>query len=126
MMNQSIEPQILACEERLRNAMLQSDVAVLDELLATELVFTNHLGHLMSKEDDLAAHRSGMVKIEKIDLTGQQIKILQDAAIVTVQARIHGSFAGEMSENDFRFTRVWVKSPNADWQLIVAHSSLVA
>jgi len=48
-MDQSIEAQIVECEERLRQAMLQSDVAVLDQLLSPNLIFTNHLGMLMSK-----------------------------------------------------------------------------
>jgi len=33
--------------------MLKSDVNTLDELLSSDLVFTNHLGHLMTKQDDL-------------------------------------------------------------------------
>jgi hypothetical protein len=41
--------------------MLRSDVVVLDELLAPELIFTNHLGRVLGKEDDLAAHRSGVL-----------------------------------------------------------------
>lgn len=37
-MDNSIETQILEAEERLRLAMLHSDVSVLDELLAPELI----------------------------------------------------------------------------------------
>ncbi len=124
-MNSSIKSKIQECEERLKNAMLQSNVSVLDELLAPDLVFTNHLGHLMGKDDDLGAHQSGMLKIEKMDLSDQHIKTLHDAAIVTVQARILGSFAGESSENNFRFTRVWEKMPKGTWQVVVVHSCIV-
>lgn len=124
-MNQSIKTQIQKYEERLKNAMLQSDVSALDELLAGDLLFTNHLGHVMHKEDDLGAHQSGIVKIEKITLSNQQIRILTDAAIVTVQARILGSFAGETAENDFRFTRVWARTATGGWQVVVAHSGLI-
>lgn len=64
-MNDSNRMQIETCEERLRQAMLHSDVSTLDELLADDLLFTNHLGQLMTKQDDLKAHRTGMVKILK-------------------------------------------------------------
>ncbi|MDH5407896.1 MAG: nuclear transport factor 2 family protein [Gammaproteobacteria bacterium] len=114
------------CEERLKNAMLQSDVSALDDLLAPDLVFTNHLGFTMSKQDDLDAHRSGVLKINQIDLSDQKIKVLQDSAVVTVQAHIIGSFNGETSENDFRFTRVWAKASDDHWQIVVGHSCLVA
>jgi ketosteroid isomerase-like protein len=125
-MNQFIAQQIDECENRLKQAMLNSDVNSLDELLASELVFTNHLGRLMSKQDDLQAHRSGMLKIAEIALSDQKIKIIDSVAIVSVQAHIVGSFAGTASKDDIRFTRVWSKTEEGKWQVIAAHSSLVA
>ena len=41
-MTDTIKQEILEAEERLRQAMLDSDVTALDELLAPELIFTNH------------------------------------------------------------------------------------
>jgi Domain of unknown function (DUF4440) len=54
-----LQMQIVEVEDRLRTAMLSSDVAALNELLAPDLIFTNHLGQLLGKDDDLAAYRSG-------------------------------------------------------------------
>lgn len=59
-----IKTQILQAEERLRLAMLNSDVNTLNELLAPELIFTNHLGQVLGKQDDLNAHQSGTLKIQ--------------------------------------------------------------
>ena len=124
-MSQIIETEIKACEEELRAAMLKSDTDLLDRLLLPDLIFTNHLGQLMTKEDDLNAHRSGLVKIDRIELGDLQIKSMGSVAVVTVQARIQGSYRGESSENEFRFTRVWSKNTNNNWQVAVAHSTLV-
>lgn len=49
-------------EEKLRHAMLTSDVAVLDELIADDLVWTMHTGKVVNKQFDLEAHRSGMFR----------------------------------------------------------------
>ena len=117
--------EIQALEEQLKLAMLNSDITSLDELLACDLIFTNHLGQLMTKQDDLNAHKSGWLKIDKIQLFDQQIKVLNDVAIVCVQALILGSFNGESSESKFRFTRVWCKNSQNKWNVTVAHSSLV-
>jgi len=125
-MSKLIEEQIQIAEERLRQAMLESDVSALDDLLASELIFTNHLGQLMSKQDDLAAHRSGGLKIEKIDLSDQRIQISDNVSIVSVQSRILGNFGGISSESIPRFTRIWKKQANETWQVIAAHSSVVA
>jgi hypothetical protein len=51
----SPDAQIVEVENQLRTAMLGSDVTALDDLLAPDLIFTNHLGQLLGKDDDLAA-----------------------------------------------------------------------
>ncbi len=81
---------------------------------------------LMSKQDDLAAHRSGGLKIEEIDLSDQRIQMSDNVSIVSVQSRIVGNFGGISSESILRFTRIWKKQANETWQVIAAHSSVVA
>ncbi len=124
-MNNSVDKEIQESERRLRNAMLQSNINALDELLSDDLIFTNHLGHLMTKQDDLEAHRSGMLNIETLIPSEEHIQIKGDVAVVTMKVRISGSFAGVSSENDFRFTRIWARSSNNTWQIIAAQSCIV-
>lgn len=50
-MNNTLQAQIVEMEDRLRQAMLRSDVSVLDELIASELIFTNHFGQVIGKKD---------------------------------------------------------------------------
>lgn len=124
-MNQSIATQILTAEERLRIAMLNSDVDTLDELLAPELIFTNHLGQVLSKQNDLAAHQSGALEIRELIPSEQNIRFIGDIAIVSVRMGLSGSYAGNESNGDFRFTRVWTLSDRGTWHIAAAHSSLV-
>lgn len=124
-MGDIVKTQIVEMEERLRAAMLNSDVSALDQLLASDLVFTNHLGHLMNKEDDLNAHSSGAIKISHLDMSEQIIRTQKECATVSVRARIKGQFQGNPSDVDMRFTRVWVKASTEHWQVSVAHSCLV-
>jgi hypothetical protein len=65
-MSKHTESQIIEIEERLRQAMLKSDVAELDALIAPELIFTSYLGQLTTKQEDLDMHRSGRIKIGSI------------------------------------------------------------
>ena len=126
-MSNSIDTQIIQAEECLRLAMLGSDVNWLNELLAPELIFTNHLGQIFSKQDDLAAHQSGILKIEELIPSEQHIQLIdKNAAIVTVKVHLVGSYAGTKSNGDFRFTRVWTLSPSGTWHIVAAHSSVVA
>jgi hypothetical protein len=120
-----IETQILQAEERLRLAMLSSDVNTLNELLAPELIFTNHLGQVLGKQDDLNAHQSGALKIQVLTPSEQGIQLKGNIAIVTVRVHLVGSYAGIASAQDFRFTRVWGLSTIDTWQVVAAHSSVV-
>ena len=125
-MSNPIETQIEKSEQRLRIAMCQSDVNALNELLAPELIFTNHLGQVMTKQDDLEAHRSGIVKIETITLLEEHLLFIGDVAIVSVRVRLSGSYAGVKSGSDFRFTRIWALSTGGGWHVVAGHSSVVA
>lgn len=125
-MSNVIQTQILEAEERLRQAMLSSDVSALDELLSPELIFTNHLGQVLRKEDDLDAHRSGLVKITELTPSERHVLLKADAAIVSVRMHLAGSYAGVTLEADFRFTRVWAPSSGGTWQVVAGHSSVVA
>ncbi len=126
-MSNSIKTQIVQAEERLRLAMLSSDVNTLNELLAPELIFTNHLGQVLSKQDDLVAHQSGILKIKVLTPSEQHIQLIQEnVAIVTVKVHLVGSYAGNESNGDFRFTRIWTFSPSDTWHIVAAHSSVVA
>ena len=123
--NNPTEAQILEAEERLRLAMVRSDLTVLDELLAPELVFTNHLGQVLGKQDDLAAHQSGKFKIEVLTPSDCQIQLRGNVAIVTVKINLIGSYDGTDFDNNLRFTRIWTLSSKDTWQIVAAHSSLV-
>jgi len=112
-------------ENQLKNAMLSADVVMLDRLLSADLIFTNHLGQIISKADDLKLHKQGILTIDKMEFSEQAILVLESAAVVTVRAKILGCFEGEQSENIFRFTRVWKNTLNDEWQVVAGHSCRV-
>lgn len=121
-----MEIEIRAAEDRLREAMISSDVGALDELLAPDLIFTNHLGHVLGKKEDLAAHRSGILKINDLRPSEQQIRIVGGVAVVSVRVQVSGTYDGRPANGDFRFTRVWALSPQNTWQVVAAHAGLVS
>ncbi|MDZ4870787.1 MAG: hypothetical protein CLLPBCKN_000175 [Chroococcidiopsis cubana SAG 39.79] len=125
-MSHQIEHQIVEAEEKLRLAMLHSDVKALDELLSPKLLFTNHLGHLVGKEEDLAGHKSGALKLNSLSASEQHILLAGDVAIVSVKMQLSGSYNGTPTNGVFRFTRVWSQSQDGTWQIIAGHSGIVS
>jgi ketosteroid isomerase-like protein len=121
----SKEVQILEAEELLCKAMLESDTVTLDKLLSSNLIFTNHLGQVLGKQDDLDAHKSGLLHISNISVDEQQIKLQQDTAVVFTKVTIRGNYDGNPANGTFRFTRVWQNTEGNHWEVIAAHSSVI-
>jgi len=137
-MHASIIAAIQDAEERLRQAMLSSDIAALEALLDPDLLFVNHMGWTVTREDDLDAHRGGLLKIHALDLSEQCILPRADCAVVSVLARIAGSYNGVPANGTFRFMRTWAPAAVPDpasgsasgsasvmWRVIAASSVMV-
>ncbi len=125
-MNITGENQIINAEECLRQAMLASDVTVLNELLAPDILITSHLGELLEKQDDIGAHESGLIKINELEPSEQHIQIHGEVAIVSVRMKITGSYNDSPANGDFRFTRVWAVSSSGSWHIVAAHIGKIA
>ena len=116
--------KIAELENELIQAMRDSDVETLDRLLADDLVFTNHLGQLVTKQQDLQAHKNHDVSIDSITSRNQDVIMLGNSAVVVTELEITGSYQGREASGRFRFTRVWLNHFGT-WQVVVAHSSKV-
>ncbi len=124
-MNTPSQSQILAAEERLRQAMLQNDVSVLDELIAPDLLFTGINGQLASKADDLAAHQARLLRLTTIEPVQQTIQLHPGFAVVSALMHLVGTYEGAPIDQHLRYTRVWVLAPNGSVQITAGHMSEV-
>lgn len=109
-------------EEKLRQSMLTSDVCTLDELIADDLVWTMHTGLVVNKQYDLEAHRSGIFRFTKLDISDRQIHQYGDCVVVTLRAEIAGTLGDQIFSDTYRFTRVWVQRQQR-WQIVAGHVS---
>jgi Domain of unknown function (DUF4440) len=124
-MSKHPESQIIAIEERLRQAMLKSDVAELDALIAPELIFTNYLGQLVTKEQDLDIHRSGILDFKEIIPSEQHIQLNEGCSVISVKMHILGNYEGTAIDRHYRFTRVWTTSTTGTLQVVAGHVGVV-
>lgn len=118
------ESTIDTLEERLRSAMLTGDVQALDALLADDVTFIDHLGRRVDKLQELEAHRTGILKLDQLDVYDRVIKLLVNAASVSLRARISGTYYGETFSAKVAYTRVWV-CRHGVWRVTSMHYSMV-
>jgi hypothetical protein len=122
-MNNEQQSQILEIEERLRQAMLKSDIAELDALIASELLFTNHFGQIFTKQEDLEAHRSGFLQFTEITPSDRHIRIHPGFTVVSVLMHLLGTYGGTPFDQNIRFTRIWAIASNGSLQIVAGHTS---
>jgi hypothetical protein len=115
---------ILAYEAELRQAMLTSDVAALDRLIDDALVFTSLEGRLVSKAEDLEIHRSGRLRITRLDPSEWRILHLGAIAVVSVRMEAAALFDGAAMSGPLRYTRVWCECPGG-WRVVAGHMGTV-
>ena len=113
----AIEAKIRHLEERLRQAMLKSDVAELDALIDERLLFIGPDSAVYSKKDDLALHRSGAERIARLEVEELRIEIYPSAAIVVLLANMAGVINGQAFEGRFRYMRTWAPA-TLDWRIV--------
>jgi ketosteroid isomerase-like protein len=104
-------------EDTLLQAMLAHDVEKLDALLHDDLLFITPDGQTITKSMDLDAHRKGLMVIERISTTIEQINIIGDNAVVTLLMDTKGKMIDMPIEGRFRYIRVW-KKLGADFKVI--------
>lgn len=121
----SLQAKVVTVEERLRRAMLDRDIHVLDELIAPELLFTNHFGQTVSKEADLAVQQSGTLRLTELAPSEQQIQMHSNFAVVSVLMHLVGTYQNVPIDQTIRYTRVWSIAPDGSMRIIAGHASAV-
>ena len=120
-----IDKEIAELEARIRQAQLNADVKELDELISDNLLFTGPNGQLGTKEQDLEAYRSGVVRFLKHEPEDLRVRrIGDDVAVSAVLTQLVVEVAGQINRGTYRYTRVWARE-NGAWKVAAGHVSEV-
>jgi hypothetical protein len=115
---------IVGFEAALVQAQLGGDVAGLDRLLDDEMYFTGLDGRVFTKADDLAAHRSGQLRVTRMRVLDRHITSLGPVVVVSVLMDAEASVAGVTQAASLRYTRVWRQHPDG-WKVVAGQMGAV-
>ncbi|MBY4686601.1 nuclear transport factor 2 family protein [Burkholderia contaminans] len=82
-------------------------------------------GQVISKEDDLAAHRAKLLRLDRLDVQETHAYAIGGMILTTTKAILAGHFDGTAFEGAFAYTRLWRQS-SAGWRVVAGHASQVA
>ena len=120
-----MKEQIQKLEEQLNAALVGADIDALERLVSDELVFTDHMGVVHSKTEELSNYASRFFDVKTIVSSGKKIVVTGQTAVVSDQLEMSGEYDGIESSSRFAATRVWGLTEAGGWQLLVIHMSLL-
>ncbi|MER7281876.1 nuclear transport factor 2 family protein [Dactylosporangium sp. NPDC000244] len=114
---------LLAAERRLQAAQRAGDAAALDDLLDDRLIAIGPDGGKVTKQDDLAAHRSGTSVVTGLVEEELDVLLAGDVGVTFFLGTVTGTYEGEPFDARLRYTRTWVRDAGLGWRVIAAHIS---
>jgi ketosteroid isomerase-like protein len=112
-------------EEAWREAVLASNTAAMDSLLADDYTAITANGTLQTKQDWLASLRSGRVHITTLDVSDRKVRFYGDTAVVTSRADVQGTGTEGEVFGSFRYTRVYVRNAQGKWKIVSFEASRI-
>lgn len=103
-------------------AHVHGDAAALDRIFSDDVVVIVPGMRVMSKADAVGMFRSGRMKFDKYDTSETTFRILDGIAIVTGRLKRTRVISGATTDDDWRFTKVYVRRADR-WQVISFHAS---
>ena len=122
---QTEEPDALIAERKFFNALIESQVVRLDELLTDDFLLIDALsGAEITKPALLGVLSSGQLKFEKIDVLDSRVRSYDVTAVVTGRTQMHGRFGEAVFTISSRYTHVYKKRRD-EWRLVTAQGTQI-
>src|SRR5690606_14384076 len=103
--------EILNLENTLYDAIKNSDTEVLDNLLHADLLFVVPSGQTITKEMDLQTYREGNLKVKELTPKVEELNIIAELAMITLQMKLKGDYNNEPFEAKYRYIRFLKEFP---------------
>jgi len=122
---ESVEQELKILEEEIGHAWATRDAASYDQILADDYIWTDYDGIVWTKAQDLETLKSGEAVTTSYVVDDWQLRVCEDAAVITGRTTIKETWKGKDTSGQYRFTDTWVKRAGR-WQLLASHTSKIA
>ena len=109
-------------EQVWNDAYVHGNVGPLERLLADDLIVTMTDMAVLTKAQSIGLLRSGRLKFPRYETSDIRIRVYGNAAVVTGRLRRTRTVDGKNVDDDWRFTKVYVRR-SGKWQVVAWHAS---
>ena len=106
-------------------AHVRGDAAALEHLFADDVVVVVPAMRVMTKADAVGMFTTGRMKFDRYETSETTFRVYDATAIVTGRLRRTRVIAGAMVDDDWRFTKVYLRRAGR-WQVVSFHASNAA
>ena len=106
-------------------AHVRGDAAALEHLFADDVVVMVPGMRVMTKADAVGMFTSGRMKFDRYETSETKFRVYDATAIVTGRLRRTRVLAGATVDDDWRFTKVYLRRAGR-WQVVSFHASNTA
>lgn len=100
-----------------RTAQLAGDTAAMDRMLAEDYVGMTMQGQVTTKAQQLRRMAERRTVLRKLDLSDIRVRLVGDAAVVTMRARVVGKGATGVVDGHFRCRQIFRQLPDGRWAM---------
>jgi ketosteroid isomerase-like protein len=112
-------------DDELFAADLTGDAAFFEKNLADNYVRIDAHGEIRNKAETIDRYKSGLRKLEALDLRNREVRMFGNTAIVTREDNAKGRVGSNEFSGTYRKTVVYVKGKNGQWLNINFQSTKV-
>lgn len=116
--------EILQLEQQWKDAVIQHNVTVMQNLLADDYIGITSNGTLQSKEQVLANLKNGGLHFDMLDISDRKVRFYGQTAVVTSKAEVKGDAGDGSIDGNYRYTRVYVKDKSG-WRIVSFEASRI-
>jgi ketosteroid isomerase-like protein len=107
----------------LKNALIEKDSTVLNDLLASDVTYGHTNGLIQTKAQLIRSVVSKEQDYKAITPSDMNIRVYDNTAVVTMNSRVNMNYQGQPLDMKMYVTLVWVKKNK--WQLVARQSVML-
>ncbi len=120
--NPPVVTELARLESVWNKAHLTGDADAMERLCADDLLVTVPGMTVMTKSEAVGFLRSGGMKFDRYETSDTRIRVYGNAAVVTGRLQRARTARGRHVEDDWRFTKVYIRQASK-WKVVSFHAS---
>lgn len=123
MNDKKYQAEVISAEQRLAAAHLTLELDEFNELFHQDYVILQPGGRVETKAEVLASYASGERYWEIAEVDQMEVRLYGDTAVVIGRWRGRGVNGDERFDYSARFSSIWLRNEDGQWQNVVSQST---